>query len=240
MNIAISQPRYLPSLGFLQRMSYVDLFVVYDTVQRQSRAWENRNKLLLPDSEWLSIPITSSSREILSSTLMGKPNWIDEHSNKIKYYYKTSRFFDEKIIDIYYAGFRKAYKQSNANFTIAAIDAIVNLFIELSVPFKYIYSSDIIFGDNNVEVGAKKLVKIAEKCKATVYLSGQNGREYGVNDAFKNSECIVKYHQYIETEYNQIGDRKIFIPHLGFFDPLFCLGKEKFCKLINEMPVLLD
>jgi hypothetical protein len=240
MNIAISQPRYLPALGFLQRLSYVDLFVVYDTVQRQPRAWENRNKLLLPDPTWLTVPIISSSREILSRTLMDNSGWIDDHINKIKHYHNGSNFYDAKIIDSYYYPFREAYINGNLSFTTAAINAIEALFNELSLPFKYVYSSALMLNYAAGEDGAKKLVKIAEKCQGTTYLSGENGREYGVSNAFKNSKCTVKYHKYSDILYKQIGDRNFFIPHLGFFDPLFCVGREKFCEFINEMPVLLD
>jgi hypothetical protein len=240
MKITISQPRYLPALGYLQRISHVDLFVVYDTVQRQSRAWENRNKMLIPNPEWLTIPIVSSSREILYKTQMGDPDWVDEHEKKIKNYYQNCAFYDKKLLDIYYGTFREEYRTNNRNFTTTAINAIANVFSELSIPFNYLYSSNLVLDESAYAIGPEKLAAIAEKCGASVYLSGENGRIYGVSDAFKGIKCKVEYHKYSNKPYEQIHNKNNFIANLGFFDPLFSIGRDRFCEQVNEFPLLLD
>ena len=79
MKIAISQPRYLPALNYLQRIVVSDKFVLLDDVQHQSRAFEHRNKVRdAKKSRWLSIPIdrSATSRPLLKifvTTVLKRP-----------------------------------------------------------------------------------------------------------------------------------------------------------------------
>ena len=44
--VAISQPRYLPAINYLDRIVRADVFVLLDTCQHQPRAFEHRNRVL--------------------------------------------------------------------------------------------------------------------------------------------------------------------------------------------------
>ena len=45
MRVAISQPTYLPWLGYFDLIDQVDRFVVLDNVQFEKQSWQQRNRI---------------------------------------------------------------------------------------------------------------------------------------------------------------------------------------------------
>ena len=61
--IAISQSRYIPWLGYMDRIAKVDLFVILDCVQLDHRCYEKRTKIKTNNGEqWLTIPVLKTAR----------------------------------------------------------------------------------------------------------------------------------------------------------------------------------
>lgn len=48
MKVAITQPTYLPWLGYFDLVDQVDMFVVLDTVQFEKQSWQQRNRIKTP------------------------------------------------------------------------------------------------------------------------------------------------------------------------------------------------
>ena len=85
MKVVISQPRYLPALNYLQRLKHADVFVFLDNVQIQTRGWENRNKILINGKEkWLTIPVSSSKREVVFKAKIAGKDWLWKHKETVK------------------------------------------------------------------------------------------------------------------------------------------------------------
>ena len=56
--VAISQPTYMPWIGYFNIIDLVDYFVLLDTVQFDKRSWQQRNKIKTTKGlEWISIPV---------------------------------------------------------------------------------------------------------------------------------------------------------------------------------------
>jgi len=63
MKIAISQPTYLPWLGFLDLIDQVDTFVLLDNVQFEKQSWQQRNRIKTPTGLlWLTVPVIFRGR----------------------------------------------------------------------------------------------------------------------------------------------------------------------------------
>lgn len=232
MNVVISQPRYLPALNYIQRMRYADQFILFDTVQRQSRGWENRNQLLLPDPKWLTIPIGSSNREMISKTQIVGVNWITEHKNTIHQFYKSTRHYDAEILEKYYDGII-CIKSENGliNFSDAMYITLKNIGEILGLQFNLSKAS--VINSNCKAIGPGKLVEICKNLGATTYISGANGREYGVESAFYNTGIIVKFHTFAHPKYIQFIETRNFTPYMGFLDAIFNMGIEWVTDVAN-------
>lgn len=239
MRIVISQPRYLPALNYLQRICFADVFVVFDIVQRQSRGWENRNQLLLPNPRWLTIPVAASSRALISDAHVAERDWIKDHYKAICENYRAAPHYDEGLLDAYFAPLSRAMATSNSLFGDMVVAAIKGLFDELSLPHNIVYAREFCGQDVLTAPGPAKLRLICEKLGATTYISGPNGRDYGVTEAFEGSSCAVVYHEYRHPVYPQVGRQENFLPHMGFFDALFCMGRDWFVEQLLTPPDFL-
>jgi len=194
--VTISQPRYLPALNYLQRICFSDTFVVFDIVQRQSRAFENRNKLLLPDPRWLSIPIQSSSRALILDTVIDGQSWVSTHKAQIIAAYRYAPCFDDSILDIYFSAYESECFEHAASFPLATTRALALILDELKLPHNFRYASELCDQAIEAAQGPRKLRQICEKLGASIYLSGENGRGYGVVECFSGSACEVRFHAY--------------------------------------------
>lgn len=221
MNIVISQPRYLPALNYLQRLHGSDCFVILDIVQRQSRGWENRNKLLLPDPQWMTIPIASSSRSKLVDTKILDMNWVEEHKSRIVRSYSGAPFFDQSILDaLYEIPNYLAFK--DISFVELIVCFLKNAATLLKFNTNIILASEIISPEDAC-TGPSLLRELCEKISGTRgYISGPNGLSYGVCDAFKDSSVEVFFHKYNHPVYDQ--NRMDFVPYMGFLDAIFNCG----------------
>ena len=239
MMVVISQPRYLPVISYLQRLAFADVFVLFDTVQRQSRGWENRNKLLLPEPKWLTIPISSSSREIIRRTRVRDAEWVSKHKRSIFHFYHKHPYFNAEYLEKYYDDVEKMIRNGNDRFADIIEKTLYNLGEIFGFSPRIVRASSFETDAIRQATGPHKLLEICKELKADTYVSGENGRVYGVNEAFAGSGINVKYHPSDTLRYDQPG-RKKFVPYMGFFDALFCIGRDALAREIRRPPLLQD
>jgi len=236
MKAVISQPRYLPAINYFQRLYFADIFVFLDNVQRQSRGWENRNKILLQGKErWITIPIASSSREIIKNAKVAQLDWLVGHKRIIKNAYAKHPYYDELIIDNYYAGVENILASTDCNFADVLIHMVVNACRIMDFKPNIMRSSSI--GSTNTIDGPEKLLSICKGICASIYISGANGRDYGIIGAFAGSRIQVLFHEFDYPRYRQHGQTP-FVPWLSFFDVIFNVGLEETKKIITQEPNL--
>lgn len=239
MKVVISQPRYLPALNYLQRVCFADTFVLFDTVQRQARAWENRNQLLLPNTpQWLTIPIASSSRARIADAIYRDANWVQNHKARIVQNYLGAPYFDPEVLECYYSAYEPGREQAGGGFAISVKRSIERLFDYLDLPYNMRFASALEPTANQVS-GPAKLRSICEQLGAEAYISGPNGREYGVIPCFAGSRCKVLFHEYRHPTYHQGDGTRAFVPYMGFFDALFNCGRSWIRDALLEPPLLV-
>jgi hypothetical protein len=234
MKVVISQPRYLPAINYLTRLYFSDIFILLDNVQRQARGFENRNKLFLPNLSWLSIPIESSSREVLFTTKISNNSWVDEHKMKIAAAYSSYPNFDPALLDCWYKDVAKQ---------ISFVDAI-KVYLEnvcFSINFKpnMVLASEVLGKEQ--KYGVSNLVDLVssisknEQCECQ-YISGANGRDYGVKEAFCDVGVPVLFHDWEPERYLQVGQDE-FVSFLAFPDLVFNIGIKELEKLVKTQQV---
>jgi hypothetical protein len=239
MKVVISQPRYLPAINYLQRLRFANLFIVLDTVQRQSRGWENRNQILSDGKRrWLTVPISSSSRELIKDTQIAGTEWIAEHKQVLRTAYEPCPFFEKEWIDQYYEGSEAVYRNTDGKFSKLIVHLLKNACALLGFEPRIAFSSEM-HGADEKAMGPNKLVALCEAAKAETYVSGPNGREYGIMDAFAGSHVQVCFHDFIHPVYVQTGQAS-FAPFLSFFDVLCNAGLEKTKEWVYAKPVLTE
>jgi len=240
MKVSISQPRYLPAINYLQRIYHSDCFVFLDNVQRQDRGWENRNKLLCNGNpKWITIPISSSSRADISETQIEGDDWIQNHVQTIHNYYIHHEEYEKRVLEKYYDGIENELYAQDYLFAPVIAKSIENIFEILDLEINYDFATNLSSDRINKLTGPEKLYEISNKANASTYISGPNGKEYGVNEVFAGTDIDVVYHEFDHPTYQQ-KDNSEFVPYMGFFDVIFNKGVDYLRQIVKTNPNLID
>lgn len=231
MRIIISQPRYLPVMSYLQRLYHADLFVLLDTVQRQGRGWENRNKLLIPAPKWLTVPISSSSRALICNTKIHNSQWITDHISLVKRYYVDAKYYDSSLLIMLEKRIVEAFFDSEGDYTRVICSQLEVLCSYLGFTPQIALASDIEKQGKCADYGPEKLRDICVLAGATEYVSGGNGKAYGIEDVFQYSDIAVRYHHPEFIEYTQKNSE--FVPFMACLDTFFYLGPERCVDIVT-------
>lgn len=237
MKVVISQPRYLPVISYLQRLYHADVFVFLDNVQIQRRGVENRNRILVNGKvKWLTIPVASSRLEKICSAKIHGLDWIEEHSRKLVEAYKKHPFFNNAYVNAYYKGVEDILKKTNFSYAETLIRLVLNACEMFGFKPNFVRASELNIPEAR---GVENLYNIAKAVGAKVYISGGNGRQYGVKEYFESRDIKVKFHDPEIEVYPQYGSQE-FVPFLCFFDTLFNIGHDGTIAMINRNWVLKD
>ena len=173
----ISQPRYMPSPSYLKRIGRADVFIVYDSVQRVERGYENRNKL--KDGKWLTIPVTSSSRALIMDTSIAGLEWIEQHKNKIKSLYGLKSL--PKVVEEYYDTF------TSLDYKNCLTEALMVLMEHMGIKTQVVFASNL---DHVTNGGIDQLVKLTKLAGCDTYLSGPTCLTYGLTHDVAHAKGI--------------------------------------------------
>lgn len=235
VKIAISQPRYLPALNYLQRIAISDIFVLLDNVQRQSRGIENRNKILVNGRpHWLTIPITSSSREKIQNTIVSKLDWLEKHKKTIHMAYSRHPYYDYDLVETY-------YENLDSTSYVDIVESMLNNLCKIFDIKPYFIRASSLSVDQNIK-GVENLYNISKHLGASIYISGSNGRNYGVKEKFAGGEQSIRvmFHDFNYPVYKQFNNKQKYHSWLCFFDPLFNLGVDNIKELLFSKPLLRE
>jgi hypothetical protein len=103
VKIAISQPTYLPWLGYFDLIDQVDVFVLLDDVQFEKQSWQQRNRIKTPIGlQWLTVPVMFHGRfsHFLKDVAIRDAEFSRTHLRALEQNYRRSRFFDRYFADL--------------------------------------------------------------------------------------------------------------------------------------------
>ena len=160
--VTIHQPEHFPYMGFFQKISASDVFIVLDDVKFKKNNFQNRNRIktLAGNDDWITVHVEkrANSKDIKDVSVSSEPRWRKKLLKKIYQNFKfdASEFYShEKLIDINMAGIRWAFDKIN-----------------MKVPV--VFSSEL-------QVSGSKSVFLANLVRSvggTKYISGQGGKNY--------------------------------------------------------------
>jgi len=178
MIVAISQPEHFPYLGYFQKMSRCDIFVILDHVQFSGpRSFQNRNRFIdrHGNQQWFTVPVAkgSYSQSIRNVRVSTDPTWRKKITRKLYLQFRLD------LADIYDPDLLV-----NIN-----IRSIIYLSDKLEIKVPTVLSSEL----SADGAKSKLLANICRELKASVYLSGPGGRGYLDEGEFKRHGISVQY-----------------------------------------------
>lgn len=233
MKIAIHQPHYFPWLGYLDKLSKVDYFIVLDDVQLTDSSYMYRHKLLANNgkTKFITIPFIKTDykkkryKDIEVNNII---NWQKNHQNFIFENYKTHPNF-EPVMEEIDTILNKRYKFL-MDITLDTMTIFCKIF---SIETKLILQSEMMY-DKTLKSN-DLLVNLCICLNANYYLSGNGAKKYMDISKFSEHGIDVHYQSFKQTpHYQQNSD--LFVPGLSSLDMLFNLGKEKCTDILyNNM-----
>lgn len=221
--VAISQPTYLPWLGFFKMIDSVDAFVFLDNVQFQKQSWQSRNKIKdNQDGEiWLSVPIKSHTltEKILDIKIdLSKKNWQRKHLNSVKACLGKAPF-SNSVVNLISESFAKNF----TNLVDLNIDIIKNVTNEFSLTTQFYRASELDVSGRKTDL----LLDIIKKLNADAYLANAGSKIYLQHEESRFNDLNIKltYQNWSPPYYQQRG--KEFIDKLAWIDAVSYLGFNK-------------
>lgn len=217
----IHQPEHLVWLGFINKASSVEGFVLLDSVQFKKNNVQNRNRIRSKDTfMWLTVPIKKHSINTLIKDveIIHDGKWQKKYLTSLKVNYGRAPFFKK-----YFPKIEKILNKKHKFLVDLNIDLIEFAFSSFGMKsVKLIRSSEI-----KMSKGVKKSDLVLEICKsvnAKIYLSGVDGKNYINKEGFKKENIDIVFQDFKNPIY-EIKDFK-YIPNLSFIDYLFIIGNK--------------
>jgi hypothetical protein len=220
MKIAISQPTYLPWMGYFDLMDQVDHFVFLDTVQFTKRSWQQRNKIkCLNDLTWLTVPVKVSGLydQSIKDVAVENSSVFKKHSRAIEQNYRKAKYFD-----LYFPMLNELFDQAASGLGLCEINIqFIKFFADsLGIKTKTSRSSDFNFTAKRSEL----LALICERLGSTEYLSALGSIDYLAheNSDFSERGITITFQNYEHPSYTQINPP--FKPYASVLDLLLNEG----------------
>ncbi|GAB3568153.1 WbqC family protein [Spirosoma luteolum] len=227
MTLAIMQPYFLPYIGYMQLMSAVDTFVLYDDVAFINRGWINRNRLLINGQEHLfTVPLrdASQNKRINEVHLADDPKWRSKLLKTIEQGYRKAPQFAtvmplaETLINV-------------PTDSIAELvhSSLVSINEYLGLTTRLVASSSIY---NNVELKAQeRILDICRQENATRYINPIGGMELYDKETFTQAGMTLNFIRSVRAEYPQFKNE--FVPWLSILDVLMFNDKDATLALLK-------
>lgn len=225
--VVITQPTYLPWLGYFDLMARADTFIFFDHVQFEKRSWQQRNRIKTSDGvAWLTVPVLSKGRydQAIYEVEIEDQTWQRKHLNTIKHSYSRAPFYNELhglLSDVYSLSWNRL-----VDLNLAIIRKIA---VELGLSPLFYRSSELAGGGRKAEL----LINLCREVGATHYLSGPAARNYlGEGHLFIQYGIELEYHEYQHPEYPQLHGS--FVSHLSVIDAVMNTGWEGTRSFIHQ------
>lgn len=216
----ISQPTFLPWLGWFDLADQSDVTVVLDDVQFSKQSWQQRNRIRTPNGlEFLSVPIKTSGRlgqrivdcEFANQTFGGKM------LKSLQANYAKAPFYPEFIVDLAATIETALLSNRLVELNCALISWMA---ARLGVTRPMIRATSLAVGGQRGE----HVASICAALGADRYLSPAGAEAYLMEDgaAFAERGISVWLHVYDHPEYEQRFAP--FIPYASALDLIFNAG----------------
>lgn len=223
MNIAISQPTYLPWIGYLDLIDQVDTFVFLDNVQFEKQSWQQRNRIKTPTGlHWLTVPVVFRGRfgQLINEVEIRDSEFWRSHLRAIELNYRRATFFDDYFEELSSRMETTAKPLSAALIADLDIRLIEWFMDKLGIQTRLLLSSQLEQPGRRTEL----LANICDSLGADQYVSPVGSAAYLLEemDVLLDKEIDVVFQHYQHPQYRQLFSP--FCPYASILDLIFNEG----------------
>ena len=216
--VSIHQPQYLPWAPYFDKILRSDEFIFLDNVSYQKNGMQNRNKIKTANGDvWLTVPVEFHLGQLINETKIARPEMLKKHLKTLEMSYKKAPFYDEVM-----SWLGPILDRSYVFLSEVAMDATLGILRYLNYAGRVIVASTL----KEEGRGSELVRNICLEQQASVYLSGQGGKNYMEMDDFKLHNIEVLFQEYRAVTYPQLYSKIGFIENLSIIDLLFNVGQE--------------
>ncbi len=98
MKVVITQPTYLPWIGYFDLIAQADVFIVLDNVQFEKQSWQQRNRIKTAAGlQWLTVPVKFRGRlkQLIREVEIREPDFWRDHARAIELAYRRTPNFEK-------------------------------------------------------------------------------------------------------------------------------------------------
>ncbi len=226
MKLAISQPAYLPWLGYFDLIDQVDAFVLLDTVQFEKQSWQHRNRIKTPTGlQWLTIPVAFRGHfgQKIVEVEIRDPGFARTHLRGVELNYRRAPFFE-----MYFPEFSKILLSDSGSRLSVFTQKLVEWFCRtLGISTRICRSSGLEAGGKRSEL----LVSICRSVGADFYVSPLGSAIYLMDEIklFSEAGIDVGFQHYDHPVYQQMFPP--FVTHASVLDLIFNEGPNSLAIL---------
>jgi len=216
--VVITQPTYLPWLGYFEQMARADKFIFLDSVQFERRSWQCRNRLKDAREEpfWLTVPLQAQPQSTLIQDIRistDQPHWRKKHLVSLQTCFAHAPFFP--AVFPAFQQWLEADQAMLAELNIAGIKMTAEL---LGLRPQFLRASQLGVNGRRSEL----LVNLCRAVGATHYYSALGSKSYLEEVLFTEHQISVAFQTWEHPAYTQSGIT--FVSHLAAVDALMNLG----------------
>jgi hypothetical protein len=220
MRCVITQPNFLPWMGYLDKIRQADVFVLLDSVQHVKRSWQFRNRIISRNGQlsFLSVNTKKCTRNTLIRDIEISDMYNhDAIINKLNASYEN---LTTKLDGL--NAMRRILKIQENEKNLSVANYIRNILetvcTEGLVSHNFIESTEIENG-LTYRTASERLLEICKKMGVTEYLSSPGSYLYMKDELYKFEDAgiDVLWHAFDYQPY--VSDRS-FVPYLSFVDYL--------------------
>ena len=233
MKVVITQPTYLPWLGYFELIAKADIFVFLDSVQFERRSWQSRNRIRSQDGriQWMSIPLVSAPRDTLIKDIELAPDTgttFRKQHNTIRHALSQAPNFSEVnglLIEHFDASLAP---RKLADLNIRFIEKAAQAMGLTST--RFIRASELSISGRRESL----LLSICKELGADFYYSSAGSAVYleAARGMFEDSGIALAYQDWSHPEYVQQGQP--FESHLSCVDAIASVGLEQCHKYLID------
>jgi len=221
LRLAISQPTYLPWLGYFDLIDQVDAFVFLDNVQFEKQSWQQRNRIKTPTGlQWLTVPVVIHGRfgQPIQNVQIRDCEFSRKHLRAIELNYGRASFFLQ-----YFPELRLRLTCSAGSPLLDLNVRLIEWFMTiLGIRTRLFFSSALGLPGKRTEL----LANICEYFGATEYVSPLGSSAYLLQevDVLKSRSIKVWFQNYHHPRYRQMFPP--FLPYASMLDLIFNEGER--------------
>ena len=222
MKLAISQPTYLPWIGYLDLVDQVDTFVLLDDVQFEKQSWQQRNRIKTPTGlQWLTVPVLFRGRfgQLINEVEIRDIQFWRTHLRAIELNYRRAPFFADYFDELTFQIVPSASPALIADLDVGLLEWFMDV---LGIQTRLLRSSQLKQPGKRTEL----LANICASLGATEYVSPIGSADYLLQEMgvlFGKGIDLVFQH-YEHPQYRQLFPP--FCPYASILDLIFNEGER--------------